>query len=121
MTAPVQIVCVLLPIRIVSVMNLREHWSKRSRRAAIHRTTARLALLHAAVPPKSGPVRITLTRIAPRKFDTDNLASGFKGARDGVADWLKVDDGDERLTWVYAQRTGQPKQYAAEVAVEWTA
>ena len=27
----------------------------------------------------------------------------FKATRDGVADWLGVDDGDKRLSWRYAQ------------------
>jgi hypothetical protein len=61
---------------------------------------------------------ITLTRIAPRKLDTDNLVSACKGVRDGIADTLGVDDGDERITWKYAQRKGKPKQYAVEVEVE---
>ena len=37
----------------------------------------------------------------------------------GVADWLQIDDGDKRLTWVYGQRKG--KEYAAEIRLEWEA
>ena len=51
-------------------------------------------------------MQITLTRIAPRTLDDDNLAAGFKATRDRVADWLGVDDGDKRLTWRYAQERG---------------
>jgi hypothetical protein len=122
MTGPVNVLCVLLPLRIVSVANLREHWSKRHRRAALHRGTARAMMFQACrMPPSTGPVQITLTRIAPRTLDSDNLASGFKGTRDGVADWLGVDDGHGSLTWRYAQRKGHTAQYAAEVVVEWAA
>jgi hypothetical protein len=48
-------------------------------------------------------VLIELTRVATRKLDTDNLRSAFKAVRDGIADYLKIDDGSERLTWAYAQ------------------
>ena len=64
------------------------------------------------------PLTITLTRIGPRTLDDDNLAGGFKHVRDGVADWLGIDDGDKRLTWRYEQRKGAPKEYAAEVRIE---
>jgi hypothetical protein len=52
-------------------------------------------------------------------LDDDNLASGFKAARDGVADWLGIDDGSPRLSWRYGQRKSKPGEYAAEVSVEW--
>jgi len=62
---------------------------------------------------------ITLTRIAPRRLDPgDNLNSSMKAVRDGIADALGIDDGDARLTWKYAQRKGNPKEYAVEVEVE---
>ena len=112
-------VSVTLPLTIISEANQRGHWSKSASRKALHRNTARCILQSHARPHKDGPIRITLTRVAPRSLDDDNLASGFKAARDGVADWLGIDDGSKRLTWVYAQRRGDPKQYLAEVAVEW--
>jgi hypothetical protein len=34
-----------------------------------------------------------------------------------VADWLGIDDRDKRVKWLYAQRRGKPKEYAAEVEV----
>jgi hypothetical protein len=51
---------------------------------------------------------VTITRIAPRELDSDNLASCAKGIRDGVADALRVDDGDERIRWTYKQERGKP-------------
>ena len=112
------VVCVQLPLRIVSVANIREHWAKRANRANLHRSTTKTLLKQACQVPPVWPVKVTLTRIAPRKLDTDNLSSGFKAVRDGVADWLRIDDGDERLTFSYTQRFGKPKEYAAEVVVE---
>ena len=122
MTGPINVLCVLLPLRIVSVLNLREHHMARARRAKLHRRTAHILLGQACPTPPTGLLRITLTRIAPRDLDGhENLPAGFKGVVDGVADWLKVDDSDKRLTFAYAQRTGKPKEYAAEVVVEWAA
>ena len=111
---------VLLPVRTWSEANLRAHWAKRARRARKQREAARL-LVRAARPallPKSGSIAITLTRIAPRVLDTDNLASGLKAVRDGVADALGVDDGSSRLTWRYEQARGKPREYAVRVEIQ---
>lgn len=94
-----------LPIKIVSVANLREHWSTRAARAKLHRGTAS-TMLHAWGPPVL-PVTVTMTRVGARTLDTDNLSSGCKAARDGIADWLGVDDADPRVTWIYAQTKGK--------------
>ena len=115
------IICAMLPLHIVSEANQRGHWSKSASRKALHRNTARCIMQSHARPSHGGPITITLTRIAPRQLDDDNLASGFKSARDGVADWLGIDDGDKRLTWRYAQRRGAAGQYCADVVVEWAA
>lgn len=114
-----EVVRVRLPLRIVSVANLREHWAKKAARTKTHRLTAWAELRASGVTvPSRDPLRITLTRIAPRKLDTDNLSSGCKAVRDGVADWLGCADNHPTLTWAYAQRRGAPKEYAAEVLIE---
>jgi hypothetical protein len=66
----------------------------------------------------SGTVSITLTRIAPRALDTDNLSSGLKAVRDGVADALNVDDGSSHIQWRYAQERSKPGEYAVRVAIQ---
>lgn len=106
----------ILPIKIVSTANLREHWSKRAKRAKLHRESMVLALTAEVRARPAMPCIVTLTRIAPRELDDDNLASGMKAARDGVADWLGIDDRDPRVTWRYAQKPGAPKEYAVEVS-----
>lgn len=102
--------------RIESEANRREHWRTVAARKKRQRVLA-WAELRQFVPAFLGPVTITLTRIAPRVLDDDNLASGFKATRDGVADWLGVDDGDKRLTWRYAQEKGAPKFYGVRIEV----
>lgn len=113
-------IVVTLPLRIESIANKREHWAARSARAKSQRVQAWAELRYIAdsAPRLLGPVVVTLTRIAPRELDSDNLAIGFKSVRDGVADWLGVNDNDSRIEWVYAQERGEPKQYAARVSIE---
>lgn len=102
---------VTLPIRIESVANLREHWGRKAARAKGHKIAA------LAVAPHSLPCVVTMTRIAPRPLDGDNLQSGFKALRDGIAARLGVDDADPRVTWRYGQERGKPKEYAARVEI----
>lgn len=110
---------VRMNMKIVSVANMRLHWAVKAKLVRDQRTRTRMSL--AAVAEFSGaemlPVTVVLTRIAPRRLDGDNLQSGFKAVRDGVADWLGVDDGNGLIDWQYAQRSGRPGEYAVEVEV----
>ena len=103
-------------MELPSVANLREHWSVKARRAKCHRGATYLQLRARALE-HAVPCTVTLTRIAPRPLDGDNLQSSLKACRDGIADFLKVDDRDPRVTWVYAQEKGQPKQQALRVEI----
>lgn len=103
---------VTLPVRIESVANKREHWSRKAERTKQHRFAA------IAVPQHPLPCVVTLIRVAPRALDDDNLASGFKALRDGIADRLGVDDRDPRVSWRYLQERGRAKEYAAKVRIE---
>ena len=100
-------VSVELPLRLRSSANLREHWARRAERVAGERAVVRFMLsAQRDWKPDGGPCVVTLTRVAPRELDDDNLAHAFKAIRDGVADALGVDDRDPRVTWGYAQRRG---------------
>jgi hypothetical protein len=104
-----------IPLRLESVANLREHWAKRAKRAADHRTVA------LSVPRNLPlPCRVTLTRIAPRLLDGDNLQSAFKALRDGIATRLNIDDGSDVVVWHYAQEKSRDKFYAVEILIEET-
>ncbi len=97
----------LLPIRIVSVANLREQWFVRHRRSKSQRHTADLCCRSAKIIPL--PMVVTLTRLmgkSQRPFDSDNLASAFKAVRDGVADALGHADNHPQIEWRYAQAKG---------------
>lgn len=111
---------VLVPVRIVSEANQRGHWRASAVRKKAHRSTAML-LCRAAhnwqVPNPNRSYRVLMTRIAPRVLDDDNLASGFKAARDGIADAMGIDDGSKRIKWEYDQQRGEPHTYAARVQI----
>ena len=49
------------------------------------------------------PLRVTLTRLSPRQLDSDNLAAALKNIRDGVAEFLGVDDAAVLVEWHYWQ------------------
>lgn len=117
---------VYLPIRTVSETNQREHWAARHRRRKAQRVVVRARLLAAAGLVATarwhravdGGVVVRLTRVAPRALDDDNLRGATKACRDGVADWLGVNDSDERVCWVYEQHRGSVGEYAVEIEVE---
>ena len=109
---------VYLPIRTWSEANARVHWGKRARRARKQRDAARMLVRMAGADVEGlGTITVTLTRIAPRALDSDNLSSALKAVRDGIADALGLDDGDSRLDWRYAQHCGTPGEYSVLVEI----
>lgn len=110
------IIGVRMSMRLVSLTNQREHWAARSKRAKEQRAVTAMAL-RSRVRGVELPLEIAILRIAPRRLDSDNLQSACKHVRDGVADAIGVDDGDERLTWHYGQTTGGPGAYAVYIEV----
>lgn len=101
---------VSLPLRTYSEANGRDHWAVKAKRSQ----NARRAAL--AIPPYPLPCMVTLTRLAPRALDDDNLCSAFKAFRDGIADRLGCDDRDPRVQWRYGQ--DKAKEYGVRVKLE---
>lgn len=100
----------IIPMRTVPGMNTREHPMGRHRRVKREKRDTLLCLTQAngGNPRPPPPYSVRLTRIAPRgTMDDDNLQSALKAVRDAVAQWLKVDDGDQdRVRFEYDQRRG---------------
>lgn len=109
---------VTLPLRLVSLTNQREHWASKMRRARAQRGLTAASMAPPACVRASSTFVVTLARIAPCALDDDNLRAAAKSVRDGVADWLGIDDGDERIEWRYAQERGKPKEYACRIRIE---
>ena len=93
---------VLIPIRTESLNErLRGHWSARARKAKNERSIT-LMKLNCEGPGKVLPATVTLIRISKpgatgwQRLDSDNLHGALKHVRDGVADYLGIDDGDQR-------------------------
>lgn len=108
-----------MPLRLVSEANAHEHWRARQKRAKEQRTLARMTLIRELRSAKFElPIRVTLTRIAPNRLDSDNLAGSGKHVRDGVADALGVNDRDDRVEWIVQQERGAPRTYGVRVRVE---
>lgn len=99
----------LLPLRLVSLTNMREHWRVRHRRSKMHRQACM------AVPAVNVPCTVIITRLGPRMLDDDNLQGACKSVRDGIADRLGVDDADPRISWLYAQE--KSKDYAVRIQI----
>ena len=86
---------------------LRLHWTARHRLARRQREQVAYALRAAGVRRGEGALcgaaECILVRHGARKLDGDNLQLSCKSARDAVAEWLHLDDGDPRWTWTYLQ------------------
>jgi hypothetical protein len=64
------------------------------------------------------PCVVTFTRLSAGELDDDNLAGSCKAVRDGVADWLGVDDRDKRVQWRYSQGRCPRGHFGVNVRIE---
>ncbi|MEO8021094.1 hypothetical protein [Polaromonas sp.] len=105
-----------LPLKTVSLLNMREHFRVTAKRKKAHREAVGWAT--AGIKPPALPVTVTLTRVSPGTLDAhDNLPSSMKNLVDGIADWLGVDDADSRVTWRYAQEKCKRGMFGVVVEV----
>lgn len=106
-----------IPIRLVSLANLRgKGWQKKHKLVKAARSATRLMLV-GQVQPYAGPVRVTMTRVGPQLMDTDNNEGALKPVRDEIASLLERDDRPgSGVTFRAQQRVG--KTYSVEVTIE---
>jgi hypothetical protein len=104
---------VILPIKTVSLTNMREHWRTRHRRTKYQREAVSLLM------PKGVqiPCTVRLTRISSGTLDSDNLPASLKSVRDQIAALSGVDDADPRIKWEYAQERINRRQYEVKLEV----
>jgi hypothetical protein len=123
-TAPAPLAAFTLPLRLVSEANAHGHWRLRQRRAKAQRATAAWVarpLIGRMLGDHPGLI-VTITRVAPRELDSDNLVGSAKHVRDGLADALGINDRDPRTEWHVAQRKSAGERvrgaaYWVEVAI----
>ncbi len=108
-----------MDIKTQSEANVREHWAVKARRAKSQRNMA-FALsrmqFNADGQPEF-PAVVTITRLASRKLDDDNLARSMKAVRDGIADALRIDDGSDLVQWRYEQDKAKRSETAVLVEI----
>jgi len=113
-----------IPIRTVSEANIREHWTKthkrhKSQQFAIYKHW----LAYVNKNPFPLPCKIVLTRISPRKLDSDNLQMAFKHTRDTLAGLIiphqKAGQADSSpfINWIYDQQKGGIKEYGINIKI----
>lgn len=102
-----------VPIELVSEANRRDHHFARARRVKVQRTAVYFGAMAAGLLERGRlrdvvpPCVVTMTRIAPRDLDSDNLVSGCKHVRDEVAELLGLpNDRDPRVRWRCTQERG---------------
>jgi len=104
---------VVLPVKTISEMNARGHWSAKARRAKAQRWAAR-----ALCPTSKLPCVVRMTRLSPGSLDDDNLRSALKATRDGIADRLGVDDRDPRVRWEYGQEPCRRGEFGVRIEIK---
>jgi hypothetical protein len=106
-----------LPLRLSTLGNAKGHWRQKAALAKAHRKTAADVLRSSRATPPAAPLLVTITRIAPAALDSDNLVGSAKHVRDGIADWLGIDDRSPLVTWVVEQERGAPRTYGARIFI----
>jgi hypothetical protein len=110
---------VTIPIRVVPEVNQRGGWQRRFfSRTKPHKEIVFLACrtTFGATPPKL-PLVIKMTRISPGMLDDDNAVGAMKAVRDSVAQYLGINDRDNRVKWLVGQEKGKRGQYAVRIDV----
>lgn len=102
-----RVLCVQYECEMPSLANVRWHWRKHMTVAKKQRTNAYFHCLSGGSRPKRFPCVVELVRFG-RRLDDDNLQRSLKHVRDGVADFLGMDDRDKRIMWKYDQQNGTP-------------
>lgn len=102
-----ELVLAMPGLRLYSEANRRDLPLWVAERTRQQRSATRETLLTMAGERPELPVVVSITRIAPDEgIDDDNLGGACKHVRDGVADWLGVDDRDPRVRWHVASERG---------------
>lgn len=113
-----------LPIKTVSEANNFDHWTRKYKRKNAQSIAIRWAYNQLNEPKLPENCIVELTRIAPRKLDKeDNLPFCFKHIKDVIADLIRPGlrpgraDDNQKISWIYKQEKGKPKEYAIRIRI----
>lgn len=104
-------------MRVSSSTNMRSGHFARAGRVKKEKSAAYLTMLSLRNLLTPACI-ITLTRVAPRTLDDDNLRGALKSIRDGIARAMRVDDATPMIEWRYNQEYAAGR-YAVMVEVRW--
>lgn len=110
-----------LKIRLWSEANMGGHWSKGYNRKNYAQNLVAQKWYTEGID-LTPPVDVTLTRLAPRALDSDNLVTAFKAVRDRVASLLVPGkrpgraDNHPGIHWHYSQEKN--KQYQVKITID---
>ena len=107
------------PIFTKNPLNTRQEYHTVSRTSEKARYEAESACI-AAKFPKRFPVRITMIRYGSRKLDKGcGLNASLKPVRDGIADYMGLDDADDGYEWKYEQMPAPVRATGVRIIMEW--
>lgn len=108
------------PIITGNPMNARKVWQEVSRKSEVARYEAKSACIDAKFE-KRFPVRVTMIRYGSRKLDKGcGLNAALKPVRDGIADYMGRDDGDEQAyEWIYDQKPAPVRGNGVRIILEY--
>lgn len=99
---------IVVPVRTVTGMNVREHPMARAGRVKREKAATLLALQAAGVRLSERPLRVLFVRVSPVLCDDDAIPPACKAIRDAIAKAFGVSDGPGRgITWAYDQAKGK--------------
>lgn len=100
-------------LRLLSNSNTREHFMGRHQRLKLQQQRVGYAAMGPLRDFREGlaegriaAIRVTLTRVGPKRLDRDNAWSSMKAPIDAIAKCLGVDDADRRIEWQVEQEAG---------------
>lgn len=118
----------LIPMtqELLSEGNKTDHWALKHARNQKRKQYLKTygQSMNLAIGDVELPCKVMLTRIAPRKIDSDNLVTTGKFFRDYIADLLIPGlapgqaDSDKRIQWEYAQEKGKVREYALRIEIQ---
>lgn len=103
-----------------------EHWSKAKKRHDTQKLLIRSQMNYYLFEEIPRPCQVTMTRIAPRMMDEDNLIQAFKWIKDELASAIIDEfkefkagycDNDRRIAWKWTQEKGGVRQYAIKISI----
>lgn len=112
----IQIVtCAVKPKSENDVRRMEPMWRSGYVKGLRKKTAKVLALLQPAGAP---PYVVTMTRISAGYLDDDGNVGAFKPVRDEIADWLRLNDRDPRVTWNCEQAACRMNEGGMSIQIE---